>query len=102
MSGHLFNSRLDQQYPASLSDKTIKTLLRETMGFKGLVITDGMGMGAITQNYTFENAVVKAINAGNDILLYTTNIQNKTSLVENIINIVVSKINSGEITEQRI
>lgn len=102
MSGHLFNGKLDLQYPASLSHKTIKTLLRDTLGFKGLVITDGMFMGAITQNYSFETAVVRAINAGNDILLYTTNIYNKTSLAETIINIVESKIASGEITEQRI
>jgi len=102
MMGHLFNANLDSTYPASLSHKVTTDLLRNNLGFNGVVITDGMFMGAITNNYSFDEAVTLAINAGNDILLYTTNKLDDKSLVDSVVNIVVNKINQGIITEARI
>lgn len=102
MSGHLYNAQIDSVYPASLSHKTLTTLLRDSLGFDGLIITDGMFMGAISNNYTFDEAVELAINAGNDILLYTTNKLNGKSLVDSVVGIVMNKISQGKITEQRI
>lgn len=102
MSGHLFNSNLDPNYPASLSNKVLTELLRNSLKFKGLIITDGMFMGAISNNYTFDKAVELAINAGNDVLLYTANNLNGKSLVDSVVNIVMNKISEGKITEQRI
>ncbi len=102
MSGHLYNANLDQDYPASLSHDVLNGLLRDSLGFDGLIITDGMFMGAITNNYTFDEAVTLAINAGNDILLYTANTLNGKSLVDSIVNIVVNKISEGLIAEARI
>jgi len=91
MSGHLFNSNLDPNYPASLSNKVLTELLRDSLKFKGLIITDGMFMGAISNNYTFDKAVELAINAGNDVLLYTANNLNGKSLVDSVVNIVMNK-----------
>ena len=102
MSGHLYNANLDPEYPASLSNKILSGLLRDSLGFEGLIITDGMFMNAITENYSFEDAVALSINAGNDILLYTTNNLNGRSLVDSVVNIVVNKITQGAITETRI
>lgn len=102
MSGHLFNAEIDSVYPASLSNKTLTGLLRDSLGFDGLIITDGMFMGAISNNYTFDEAVELAINAGNDILLYTTNKLSGKSLVDSVVGIVMNKISEGKITEQRI
>jgi beta-N-acetylhexosaminidase len=102
MSGHLYNANLDSVYPASLSQKILGGLLRDSLGFEGLIITDGMFMSAITENYSFEDAVTLSINAGNDILLYTTNNLNGKSLVDSVVNIVVNKITQGKITETRI
>ncbi|MEA3287190.1 MAG: glycoside hydrolase family 3 N-terminal domain-containing protein [Candidatus Marinimicrobia bacterium] len=70
MSAHVFNTDFDPLYPATLSAATINGLLRETMGYNGVVVTDAMMMGAITQNYGLTEAVTLAINAGVDILLY--------------------------------
>jgi beta-N-acetylhexosaminidase len=70
MSAHVFNTDLDPVYPATLSAATIDGLLRETMGYDGVVVTDAMMMGAITQNYGLTEAVTLSINAGVDILLY--------------------------------
>lgn len=102
MSGHLFNSNLDADHPSSLSIKVMTNLLRDSLNFDGLIITDGMFMGAISNNYTFDKAVELAINAGNDILLYTANKLNGISLVDSIIGIVLNKISLGLITEERI
>lgn len=102
MSGHLFNAQIDSVYPASLSKKTLTGLLRDSLGFSGLIITDGMFMGAISNNYSFDKAVELAINAGNDILLYTTNKLSGKSLVDSVVGIVMNKISQGKITEQRI
>lgn len=102
MSGHLFNANIDSVYPASLSNKAITKLLKDSLGFNGLIITDGMFMGAITNNYEFHQSLELAINAGNDILLYTTNKLNGKSLVDSVIRIVKTKLIEGKITEERI
>lgn len=55
--------------PATLSSMMITDILREELGFGGLVITDSMGMGAITKVWTAADAAVLAVNAGVDLLL---------------------------------
>jgi beta-N-acetylhexosaminidase len=70
MTAHIFNANLDSVYPATLSHSTITGILREQLGWDGVVITDDMGMGAITQYYGFEEAIRLSIEAGADILAY--------------------------------
>lgn len=56
--------------PSSLSRKVVQGLLREQMGFEGVIITDAMGMAAVNNYYsTYDEMIVAAINAGNDMLL---------------------------------
>ena len=69
MTGHLFHAGIDRQHPASLSRAHTTGLLRETLGFAGVVITDALDMGAVTQRYSRGEALVLAVNAGADILL---------------------------------
>ncbi|MCB0291872.1 MAG: T9SS type A sorting domain-containing protein [Calditrichaeota bacterium] len=102
MSGHLFNANLDSLYPASLSYNTITGLLKDSLGFSGAVISDEMLMGAIVNNYGFDQAIELAINAGTDILLYRTNERNNFSLVRQVIDIVEQKVNAGMISLSRI
>jgi beta-N-acetylhexosaminidase len=73
MTAHIFNANLDPNYPATLSYPTITGILREQLGWDGIVITDDMGMGAITQYYGFETAIELAVKAGADILAYANN-----------------------------
>ncbi len=58
--------------PATLSKKITNDLLREKMGFKGLIITDGLNMAGLTSMYSWEEILINAINAGNDVLLGVT------------------------------
>ncbi len=69
MVGHLFNRSWGA--PASLSHRAIAGMLRKQVGFKGVAITDDMEMGAIRKNYKWSTAVKLAVNAGNDVLLYS-------------------------------
>lgn len=102
MIGHLYNAKLDTLYPASLSYNVITKLLRDSLKFDGVVISDEMFMRAITDNYSFDRAIELAINAGTDILLYYTNIRNGKSLVKEIIELVAKKVADGYIDEARI
>jgi beta-N-acetylhexosaminidase len=70
MVGHIHISGLDETVrPASLSPAVIKNLLREEMGFRGLVITDDLDMGAILNTHGFDEAIRLAIEAGNDMVM---------------------------------
>ena len=102
MTAHLFNSNWDANYPASLSENVIQNLLRDSLGFNGVVISDEMFMNAISQNYGFEEAVVLAVNAGTDILLFSKNEYNGNSLVAEVVNIIKQKISDGLVQENRI
>lgn len=55
--------------PASLSPMIISEVLRGRLGFKGIVVTDGLDMGALTENYSNAEIAVKAVEAGADLLL---------------------------------
>lgn len=68
MIGHLNITSIDNE-PSSLSKKIITDVLYKDLGYKGLVITDALNMGAITNNYTDEEIYTKTINAGVDLLL---------------------------------
>jgi len=103
MIGHLYNAHLDSVYPASLSKNVTTDILRSQLGFNGVTITDDMAnMMAITLNYSFEDAVEYAVNAGNDILLYNSVLRNGSSIVENLIDIIESKVSQGKIPLSRI
>lgn len=69
MLAHILYTKLDDAYPASLSANIVKGLLREDMGFGGVVMTDDMDMGAIAKNYGYVEAVTKALAATVDIIL---------------------------------
>jgi beta-N-acetylhexosaminidase len=97
MTGHLFKSDWDNQYPVSLSQPAITGVLRDLMGFEGVVISDELFMRAIQDHYGFDEAVVLAINAGTDILLFNTNIYLNQSLAGYVTNMVAQKVNEGEI-----
>lgn len=81
--------------PASLSKKMITEILRGELGYDGVVITDALNMGAITEYYTAAEASVKALQAGADIILMPE------SFAEAYIG-VMEALESGKITEERI
>ena len=73
MPAHVFNRHVDPWYPASLSRYTVNRLLRDKLGFSGVVVSDDLLMGAITQRYGVDEAAVLALGAGVDVLLISQN-----------------------------
>lgn len=69
MSSHAIYPSLDPDNPATLSEKIMTTLLRERLGFEGLIITDDLEMGAIKKGWGVAKGAVAAFDAGCDILL---------------------------------
>lgn len=69
MTGHLLVPSLDDRHPATLSRRIVSGLLRDELGFDGLVFTDDLDMKAISLGTTRERAVVSAIDAGCDVVL---------------------------------
>ncbi|MCB0417480.1 MAG: beta-N-acetylhexosaminidase [Bdellovibrionaceae bacterium] len=70
MTAHILNKALDAEFPATLSEKTIQTYLRDLMRFNRVIFSDDMEMKAIAAEYTVEQAAVLAVNAGCDCLIY--------------------------------
>lgn len=69
MVAHILFDKIDKEYPATMSKQIITNILREELHFNGVVFSDDMTMGAIIQNYTIEEASVKFLESGGDILL---------------------------------
>ena len=90
---HNIISEVDSQYPASLSPE-INKIIRDYLGFDGVVITDDLIMDAINLYIGSENSAVLAINAGNDLLI--------ASDYKVQIPIIIDAINRGEISLERI
>ncbi|MDI7196411.1 glycoside hydrolase family 3 protein [Leptospira santarosai] len=72
MSAHILYPKLDPDFPATLSSKILTGILRDKMGFQGVIITDAMEMNAIDVHYKDRDPGVLAILAGADILLMTS------------------------------
>ncbi|MEY3090671.1 MAG: hypothetical protein RL113_987, partial [Pseudomonadota bacterium] len=103
MVAHVFNQKLDKEYPASLSFNTVTKLLRWKLGYHGVVITDDLQMGAITQKYGLKNTLKLAINAGDDILLIGNQLDpKKTVSTETLVATIKTLVQSGEIKEESI
>ncbi len=102
MTAHIFNSKLDPDYPATLSNKIINGILRKQLGFDGVIISDDMNMKAITDFYGLEKAIELSINAGVDILVFANNLTYDESIAIKATNIIKNLIKSGQIPESRI
>ena len=103
MTAHIMNTNIDPIYPATLSPLFIKNILRDQLKFKGVVVSDDMQMGAIVNNYGFEEAIIKAVNAGCDMLIISNN---GTTYDEkapyDAVNIILKAVKRGEISENQI
>jgi beta-N-acetylhexosaminidase len=96
MTGHIAVPALaPQEIPATLSPAILTGLLRNELGFKGLVITDALGMGAIVNGFGAGDAAVRALEAGADTLLMPAD-------PDAAIRAVVAAVQSGRLTRPRI
>ena len=69
MTAHILLPKIDAAHPASLSKKVLHWLLRERLGFRGVILADDLGMGAISKQFSQGEAAVKTFQAGTDVAL---------------------------------
>ncbi len=112
MTTHVINGQIDQTQckkgpiensstwcPGTLSRATLKELLRDKLGFKGVIVSDDMTMGAIRKEYPLDIAFEKAINAGVDMFIISNNYEDNTTLV---INTIAQLVKEGKVSEAEI
>ncbi|KTC75354.1 N-acetyl-beta-glucosaminidase [Legionella birminghamensis] len=103
MTAHIVNRQLDESgLPATLSYKILTGILRKQLQFNGVIITDDMQMKAVSEHYRLEDSLPLAINAGVDMFIFGNQITNRAQDPKQVIDIIESKVKSGEIKESRI
>lgn len=102
MSGHLAHAKLTAGEPATLSRAAIDGVLRREIGYQGAVMTDDLDMAAIRSSYSLTDAVVRAIIAGNDIILLSNSLKPDPNLPVAVIATVKEAAASGRIPKGRI
>lgn len=100
MTSHVIYKSLDEKYPSSLSRKIINDYLKEKMNFQGLVFTDSLTMGAINKNYSLDEILINAVNAGVDVMVFCgeASHQNEKEIYETFLKL----IDDGKISKDRI
>ncbi|NTU66326.1 MAG: beta-N-acetylhexosaminidase [Candidatus Moranbacteria bacterium] len=103
MTAHIMNMNIDPDYPATLSSRYIQEILRDKLGFQGVVVSDDMQMGAIMENYGFKDAVIRAVNAGCDILILSNNGKEYSEeMPQEARDIIFEAVKSGAIAREKI
>jgi beta-N-acetylhexosaminidase len=102
MTTHVFNRNLDPDYPATLSQRIITGILREQLGYDGVVMTDDLQMRAIKDHFGLEQSIELALNAGADIINVGNNMDYTADICERIVGIMLDLVDRKKISEERI
>jgi beta-N-acetylhexosaminidase len=103
MVGHLIlDGFSDGKRPTSLSRKAVTERLRKGLGYEGLIVTDDLEMGAITDEFPIEEAFVLAVAAGNDVVVYANKRNPDPDLVNKVTGAIVLAVSSGRIPRSQI
>ena len=100
LTAHVFLHRFDSRYPATLSKNILTGVLREKLKFHGVIISDDMNMGAIKENFNYENALELALNAGVDIILQSNVNHYDEKIAEHTIEIIKKLVRSGRVNSK--
>ena len=104
MTAHIINQSIDRDtVPSTLSKRVVTDLLRKFMGFKGVVISDDMQMGAIKNEYGLKESIKRSINAGVDVLMFANNVKDYDMVTATQIVLYIKElVEEGEVKRQRI
>jgi beta-N-acetylhexosaminidase len=102
MTGHLFNSHLDPEHPATLSHSTITDVLRKKLRYDGVILTDDLQMKAITDRYGLEEAVCMAFAAGIDMVVIGNNLDYDPEILPKAIKSVIRGVKKGVLIEEKL
>ncbi|MDE2290581.1 MAG: glycosyl hydrolase family 3, partial [Elusimicrobia bacterium] len=99
MVGHLYDAHLDPGAVATVSSRVVTGILRERLGYDGLVLTDDLQMGAITKTMPVEEAAVRAVAAGADMVTLSAP---SPELARRVRDALVDAVRSGRLTRRRV
>jgi len=102
MTAHIFNAHIDTIFPATLSHAVVTGILREKLGYDGVVISDDMQMRAISKQYDFETAVRLAVQAGVDILAISNNLSYAEDWAPRTVATLHKMVEDGTVSAERI
>jgi beta-N-acetylhexosaminidase len=102
MTAHIFNAKLDLTYPATLSRAVITGILREKLGYDGVVISDDIQMHAIAAQYDYATAIRLVVEAGVDIIAISNMIKYAEDWAPRTVGILRGLVDSGAISPARI
>mgnify|MGYP004448515293 CR=1 FL=1 len=98
MVSHAIYPDLDATNPSSLSKAIITDLLRNELGYQGVVVIDDMEMGAVSNHYSFADMAIKSINAGADLLL----VCHDYGHMQEVYNGLLKAVKNGDISQDRL
>jgi beta-N-acetylhexosaminidase len=98
MTGHSVYPAYDDKYPTTLSEKILTGLLRNELGFEGVIVSDAIGMAAILKKWPLPKACAMAIKAGCDTILLKADDESRSQCFFGI----KQAVENGELTEERI
>lgn len=98
MMAHLKVPSIDEEFPASLSKIIQEDILRNGLSYKGIIMSDDLGMGALTKNYGFPEIAVRAVSAGTDVLL----VVRTPAVYEKMVTAIEDAVAKKTISEERI
>jgi beta-N-acetylhexosaminidase len=101
MSAHILVPALDPAYPATLSRRVLTALLRDELGYDGLIVTDGMEMQAVAATYGIERGSVLAIAAGADAICVGGGLADDATVCR-LRDALVTAVRTGELPEERL
>ncbi|TGB08916.1 glycoside hydrolase family 3 protein [Streptomyces sp. MZ04] len=101
MSAHILVPSLDSEYPATLSHRILTGVLRDELGYDGLIVTDGMEMQAISATYGIERGSVLAIAAGADAICVGGGLADDETVLR-LRDALVAAVRTGELSEERL
>jgi len=102
MTAHIFNAALDSTYPATLSKPIITGILRDSLGFNGVVMSDDLQMKAIRTEYGLKETIKMSIQAGVDILSFANNSIFDAEIAAKAHGIINELVEEGSLSEDRI
>ncbi|MEV4638921.1 glycoside hydrolase family 3 protein [Actinoplanes sp. NPDC049548] len=101
MTGHLLVPAYDPELPATLSRRILTGLLREELGFDGLIVTDGIEMQGVRRKYGLEGATVRALAAGADAICVGGDHADERTAVR-LRDAIVAAVRGGQLSEERL
>lgn len=101
MTAHVFNEKIDPNYPATLSKKTIG-ILRDSMKFEGVIFSDDMQMQAVASQFELKEMLKMGLEAGIDIFVFGNNLSFDPELPEKFAETLIQLVEAGEISVERI